>query len=158
MAARAAGVPDAAPFARLRLERRTTMSCAGAGRIAWSGPSPRARPPHIKPLAKLAAAGQEALAFVDELGLERLELALAAPDELELRVDVGERGLQDAQPLAVGLRLVEPAAQCGPRFLCLDQLLQLVERDVQQVAKPGELLQPLDVALVVRAMLALAPL
>src|SRR4051794_41204683 len=50
MAARTAGVPDAARFARLRLERSTTMSCAGAGRIAWSGPSPCARPSHINPL------------------------------------------------------------------------------------------------------------
>src|SRR3954464_1315676 len=52
MGARAAGVPDAARFARLRLGRRTTMPCAGAGRIAWSGPSPRARTFHIKPLAR----------------------------------------------------------------------------------------------------------
>src|SRR3954452_21388351 len=73
MAARVDGVPDAARFVRLRLERKTTTSCAGAGRIAWSGPSPRARPLHIKPLFVL-----------DELGVARV--ARSEGEQLEVRV------------------------------------------------------------------------
>src|SRR5581483_8913640 len=78
--------------------------------------------------------------------------------ELELRLDVRQRRVEQAQPLRRRLRLVELPANRGPRLLRLDELLQVVEREVEQVAQPGELGQPLDVAVAVGAMLALLPL
>src|SRR5205085_5457791 len=60
--------------------------------------------------------------------------------------------------LGVGLGRVVAAADRGPRLLGLDELLQLVERDVEQIAQPLQLEQALDVVVVVDALRALAPL
>ena len=54
-------------------------------------------------LGELAPAREDALALVDELVLEPLELALPPPDELELRLDVRQRGVEEPQAFAVGV-------------------------------------------------------
>src|SRR3954471_23551857 len=95
MTARVVGVPDAAHFARLRVDRSTTTSRAGAGQIAWSGPSPRARPLHIKPLGEAERAELEQLADeVDRLAAEALRVRVGKAEAVGGRVDdVADRRL-----------------------------------------------------------------
>ena len=60
--------------------------------------------------AELSLPREQRLPPRDELLLEPRELLPAAPDELQLRLDVRQRNLDDAQPLHVGVRLVEAPA------------------------------------------------
>jgi hypothetical protein len=66
-----------------------------------------------------------------------------------------ERRVEDAQPLRVRLRRVELPAQSGARLFRLDELTQVVERQVEQVAQPRQLREPLDVLLPVQPVRAL---
>src|SRR6185437_11816158 len=85
----------------------STLHGSAPSRTARASPSGR----------ELAPARDDPLALVGELGLELVELVLAAADECELRFDVRERRLEDAEPLRVRLRRVELPAQRGARLL-----------------------------------------
>src|SRR5207248_10510608 len=120
-------------------------------------PNYRGKPPAGLGRLELAAAREDALALLDELRFEPLELLLAAPDELELRLDVRKCRLEDAEPLGVRLRHLEALAQRGARLFRLEQLLELVEREVEQVAQPRQLADALDVDVGVQAVRAFLP-
>jgi hypothetical protein len=53
---------------------------------------------------------------------------------------VRQRRLDDAQALRIRLGLLEAAAQRRARLFRLQELLELVEREVEQVAKTRQLL------------------
>ena len=93
------------------------------------------------------------LAAGQQLLLELLDLLPPPPHQLELVADVAEALLEDLPPPHRVLDAAMPlAAQGGAGVLGLDQLLQLLERDAEQVAQPQQLVEPLDVALVVCPM------
>src|SRR5947208_1745554 len=93
-----------------------------------------------------------------ELALEPLEFLLAAAHELQLARDVLERLVEQPPPGVRILGLGELAADLGARGLGGHELTQLVETQVEQVAQPDQLLQPLDVRLRVQPPLALLAL
>ena len=93
------------------------------------------------------------LAPRDQLVFELGDLVAAAPHQLQLAGDVAERLLEDLAAAHRVLDAVVPLApQRRPGALGLDQLLQLLERDAEQVLQPQQLGEPLDVGLGVGAV------
>src|SRR5438105_1135285 len=76
-----------------------------------------------------------------------LELALAPAHQAELRADVIERLVEKAALLVHVLRLLDLPADLRARGLGGNELAQLVEAQVEQVAQAHELLKPLHVCL-----------
>src|SRR5207248_479372 len=87
----------------------------------------------------------------------RASITVAA-HELQLARDVLERLVEQPPPGVRILGLGELAADLGARGLGGHELTQLVETQVEQVAQPDQLLQPLDVRLRVQPPLALLAL
>src|SRR4051794_10684854 len=110
-------------------------------------------------LVELALARAHPAAACDQLGLEPGDLVAAVADELELPVQVAQRLGED---LAAARRVVDSAELAPQRragLLRLDQLLELLERDAEQLAQAQQLAQALHVLVAVGAVpAALAPL
>src|SRR3954447_15515545 len=115
--------------------------------------------PHARgKLVQFAQAPLDALAARDQLALELLDRRAPRAQQAELALDVAERLVED-HPSAVLVHVtgVPLRPQRSASVLCLDQRLQLVERDAEQLLELQHLAQALDVGLVVgavRAMLA----
>ena len=62
--------------------------------------------------------------------------------------------LENQAPLLGRVRRVPALAEQRPRFICLDELLQILERDAEQIAQADKLPQPGDIRVRVEAMLA----
>src|SRR5581483_9380745 len=71
-------------------------------------------------LSELAAARLQALQLAAELTRELVEALLTLPEQLELALDMRDRGLDDAQALRVGRALFPLVAKRGARLFRLD--------------------------------------
>src|SRR5581483_10132707 len=100
----------------------------------------------------------DALPALDEVRLELAQLGEPAPDEVELRLEVGQRLLERGAPLLGFGGRVEAAPRVRPHLFGHDHRPELVEREAEQVAQARDLAQALDVGLRVHAVLALLAL
>src|SRR5581483_3537616 len=150
--------PRAGCSSRSRPRRDCRSRRSSARAISSSRRSaPSMRAPESPSGRQLALAHEDGLALRRQLCLEAMQLLETVSHEGQLRVDVRQRGVEQTQPLRVRVALAELPAYRDTRLFRFDELLQLVERDVEEVAQPHELAEPLDVAVVVGAVLALAP-
>src|SRR5205807_6158432 len=95
-----------------------------------------------------------------QLLLQAIKFLLPRPNQLELPRDMPKRLAEDVRARGgVGVLRAPPLrSKCRARIFGFDQLLELVERQPEQLLQAQDLLEPLDIRLVVEAMLAAAPL
>src|SRR5664280_1068287 len=99
--------------------------------------------------------GSQALSLRRQFPLELGQRLLAAPYQGQLRLDVSERLLHDLAPLAARVGRAETIAQKRAGLLRLEQILQLLQRQPEQVAQAQQLAQTQDVRVVVGSVLPL---
>ncbi len=109
-------------------------------------------------VGQLGQAAEGEIAAVEQLTLELLELAPAVLNEIELGADVAERLVEDPPADGGILGRLPLAAQPGAGSLGLEQLRELLEREPEQVLEPDDLLDPIDFAGGVAAVLSLLAL